>query len=185
MNKISDEKKQKILEAIELYPNNMSAAARYAEVPFKTFVYRAKTLGIYAPNQGQGNARREARKLLDWTDCSLQEKRRRVLEEQNNKCLHCNKNKWMGQQLTLELDHIDGNNQNNERKNLRFLCPNCHSLTPTFRNNLNPERKISNEEFCTALQSHSSIRAALLSLGLTPKAGNYSRAKKLKKHMRL
>jgi hypothetical protein len=33
----------------------------------------------------------------------------------------------------LELDHIDGNYQNNALGNLRLMCPNCHSLTPTFR----------------------------------------------------
>ena len=27
------------------------------------------------------------------------------------------------------LPHIDGNN---EESNLQLLCPNCHSLTPTF-----------------------------------------------------
>lgn len=37
-----------------------------------------------------------------------------------------------GQPLTLQLDHIDGDNKNNEIQNLRFLCPNCHSQTLTF-----------------------------------------------------
>lgn len=34
----------------------------------------------------------------------------------------------------LEVDHIDGNFENNSERNLRLLCPNCHSLTPTYRN---------------------------------------------------
>ncbi|MFA6159158.1 MAG: HNH endonuclease signature motif containing protein [Candidatus Paceibacterota bacterium] len=35
--------------------------------------------------------------------------------------------------LTLEIDHIDGNPENNEKENLRLLCPNCHSQTSTYR----------------------------------------------------
>lgn len=34
----------------------------------------------------------------------------------------------------LEIDHIDGNAENNNEDNLRLICPNCHSLTPNFRN---------------------------------------------------
>lgn len=31
------------------------------------------------------------------------------------------------------LDHIDGDWRNTTEANLRFLCPNCHSLTPTYQ----------------------------------------------------
>ena len=34
----------------------------------------------------------------------------------------------------LEIDHIDGNSNNNWEENLRLICPNCHALTPTFKN---------------------------------------------------
>jgi len=40
---------------------------------------------------------------------------------------------WNGEPLTLELDHIDGNAFDNRIENLRFLCPNCHSQTPTSK----------------------------------------------------
>lgn len=42
-------------------------------------------------------------------------------------------NEWNGRPLVLELDHKDGNRHNNDVENLRFLCPNCHSQTPTHR----------------------------------------------------
>jgi len=50
------------------------------------------------------------------------------------KCRDCGIiNDWNGKPITIELEHIDGDRQNNELKNLCFLCPNCHSQTPTFR----------------------------------------------------
>lgn len=34
----------------------------------------------------------------------------------------------------LEIDHINGNSKDNSENNLILLCPNCHSLTSTYRN---------------------------------------------------
>lgn len=39
---------------------------------------------------------------------------------------------WQSRPLTLVLDHINGINNDNRLKNLRFLCPNCNSQTKTF-----------------------------------------------------
>jgi Zn finger protein HypA/HybF involved in hydrogenase expression len=46
-------------------------------------------------------------------------------------CDVCGISEWMGIQLGLDLDHVDGNNTNNTWENLRLLCPNCHSQTAT------------------------------------------------------
>lgn len=51
------------------------------------------------------------------------------------KCMkeNCGLTEWLGEKITLELDHIDGNRKNNNLTNLRLLCPNCHSQTKTWR----------------------------------------------------
>jgi hypothetical protein len=39
---------------------------------------------------------------------------------------------WKDKSLTLQISHKDGNPLNNERYNLHFQCPNCHSQTEDF-----------------------------------------------------
>lgn len=74
----------------------------------------------------------------DTTTLSASRLRRRIYIEQEGRCLHCGLSEWMGQKLTIEVDHIDGDNTNNHRDNLRGLCPNCHSLTPTWKTGNKP-----------------------------------------------
>ena len=97
------------------------------------------------------------------------------------KCLHCQIDSWHGQILALELDHINGNNKDNRLENLRFLCPNCHSLTDTFRgrNKNTGKIKVSDQQLIEALRENNNIRTALTKVGLSPKGGNYKRAKRL------
>lgn len=62
--------------------------------------------------------------------------RRYLLEKYEDKCSLCgwNKRHPVTKVVPLEVDHIDGNAENNTEKNLRLICPNCHSLSPNFRN---------------------------------------------------
>ena len=60
--------------------------------------------------------------------------KRYLREKFNNKCCLCgwaSVNPITGK-VPLVADHIDGNWRNNTENNLRLLCPNCDSLTPTY-----------------------------------------------------
>jgi hypothetical protein len=49
-----------------------------------------------------------------------------------NKCELCGQDEnWRNKKMSLILDHIDGNRQNNELKNLRIVCPNCNATLDT------------------------------------------------------
>jgi 5-methylcytosine-specific restriction endonuclease McrA len=49
-----------------------------------------------------------------------------------NECSECGISNWRDRPLSLHLDHKDGDHSNCARDNLRLLCPNCHSQTPTY-----------------------------------------------------
>lgn len=59
--------------------------------------------------------------------------KRRLVKEgiKEWKCEKCGITHWMGEEITLELHHINGNHFDNRLENLQILCPNCHSQTPT------------------------------------------------------
>ena len=39
---------------------------------------------------------------------------------------------WNSKPIVLQIEHKDGDPYNNVIGNLEFLCPNCHSQTPTY-----------------------------------------------------
>lgn len=62
--------------------------------------------------------------------------RRYLFAKKGNGCWECGWDKVnpTTKAVPLEIDHIDGNSENNREQNLRLLCPNCHSLTSKYRN---------------------------------------------------
>jgi hypothetical protein len=59
--------------------------------------------------------------------------KRFLIEVNGHMCQICKLDSWMNQKIPIEMDHIDGNNANNDLGNLRLLCPNCHAQTPTYK----------------------------------------------------
>ncbi len=52
---------------------------------------------------------------------------------------------WNGRPLTLHVDHINGDFLDNRPRNLRFLCPNCHSQTSTYANTRRDPEKVEDD----------------------------------------
>lgn len=125
------------------------------------------------------------RRLLteDFSKLKFERIKLRVLYEQDEKCNNCGISEWLGQKITLELEHKDGNHFNNDRQNLEVLCPNCHALTETWRgrNKRIKADRISDEVLFNALiENDWNMRQSLIQVGLAPKGGNYKRCHKLK-----
>jgi endogenous inhibitor of DNA gyrase (YacG/DUF329 family) len=56
-----------------------------------------------------------------------------LIETRGEKCEECGQEgTWNNKPLVLQLDHIDGDSDNNFPSNIRLLCPNCHSQTENF-----------------------------------------------------
>jgi hypothetical protein len=49
-----------------------------------------------------------------------------------NQCEECGLSQWRGKPISIQIDHVNGQKNDNRLENLRMLCPNCHSQTETF-----------------------------------------------------
>ncbi|MEX3984050.1 HNH endonuclease [Paraburkholderia sp. EG287A] len=167
-------------------------AARSKRYCSKSCANKARSTGKTKPRSGltkeefllQARERKLAALLAaDFASLSPESRRKRVIHEQAGACKRCTLSEWMGEKLTLEVDHKDGNPDNNRRENLEGLCPNCHSLTPTWRGRNIAGRKqmdtLNVEALRASLSEGKSLSQALRDQGRCGKGATHARAKAL------
>lgn len=98
-----------------------------------------------------------------------------ILEYKCNICGICS---WNETKISLEIDHIDGDNFNNKKENLRFLCPNCHSQTDNYKGKRRQDKKYSSvfdrkNEIISLYEEGKSIHSIIQKLNLNI-GGNYT-----------
>ena len=141
-NRITD---QEIIE-ITTKSQTMALAAKRCGMAYTTFIRHAKRLGIYKPNQGGKGTKKKAhankisiQEILEGKHPQYQtyKLKTRLIDEgyKEDKCEKCG---WCekledSKYTPCELHHIDGNPENHLLSNLIILCPNCHSLTKSYR----------------------------------------------------
>ena len=97
--------------------------------------YASRSSGKYCSNECSAKGRKLDTfiKIESGANVDIKPLKRWLQETQNNCCALCSIAPfWNGKPLTLQLDHVDGDSDNNHFTNVRLLCPNCHTQTDTF-----------------------------------------------------
>ena len=104
---------------------------------------RARRCGycvIQGPSTGRGPRKAAIGKKISNNKLFVKNRRyvptmkHRIIQEKliSYECGCGNIGTWCDQELTLQLDHIDGDRTNNTLANFRFMCPNCHTQQTTW-----------------------------------------------------
>ena len=129
-------------ELIEAYNRlqRLGLIADFFKVPHVTIHRRAQKIGLSFKNGGHNKGKKIVK--FDLHDIfngkhpqysTLKLKKRLISENLiEKKCNCCGITNWMGKDITLQLDHINGINNDHRLENLQLLCPNCHSQTDTW-----------------------------------------------------
>lgn len=101
-------------------------------------ITKNKYKNIYCSNNCQQEYHwKEKKSKIENGDISYSNRiyKKYLIEIHGEKCMECNWNKKnpITGNVPIELEHIDGNSDNKSLDNLKLLCPNCHSLTPTYK----------------------------------------------------
>lgn len=117
---------------------NNKGKRRHGKEPVKCLIcgkkcknYSSKYCSYKCQQTYQYNKRIEVWKTTGYI--GIQSLRRYIKEKYNNACTKCRISSWNNKPISLEIEHIDGNSENNNEDNITLLCPNCHSQTSTYK----------------------------------------------------
>jgi 5-methylcytosine-specific restriction endonuclease McrA len=93
-------------------------------------VARKHELDVEAKKTHPSKSRRKSVKDLQ----SKNNLRRALLRERERKCENCERTKWQGREIPLEMHRVDETKSYGESgpDNLKLLCPNCHKFTDNW-----------------------------------------------------
>ncbi len=144
------EKYKEIIELAVKDSKTMAEAARKAELDYRIFRQYAIKYDLFKPNAaGKGVIKINVYEhLIEKSKLSRYTLKKSLIRLKllTNKCYICNINEWMGDLITLQIDHINGVRNDNRIENLRLLCPNCHSQTDTFTGKNKKNSIVSDEQ---------------------------------------
>ncbi len=132
----------KIREACKDAPS-MAHACADIQMNTNTFIFHAKRLKVYNPNQA-GKGMSKFRPSIPLTEIieggkhpqyQAHKLKLRLLKEgiKEHVCEKCRRKTWQKKPIPLELHHKDGNSRNHLIGNISLICPNCHTFTDTYK----------------------------------------------------
>ena len=140
---VSDEEFKKIVQQSNTYSDCLRALGLGTKGGSSTDVLkrRIKELNCSIDHFNQKNKQSyQARYTLDEiliensSYANISSLKKRLISENRleYKCAICGLTEWLDKPISLQLDHINGINNDHRITNLRFLCPNCHSQTDNY-----------------------------------------------------
>jgi hypothetical protein len=147
----------------------------------KECLEKASLVNKETNNSSELTKKRAEEKLLsdDIEKMTHERARARVLLEDGNRCNKCGLVDWLGKEISLQLEHKDGNRFNNKRENLEILCPNCHSQTETHGGKNNKKDKIGERVLYETFIANNRNKALTFRILGMAGAGNYKRLDKI------
>ncbi len=133
-----------LMRALDLAVNDVNhrrVRRRIAQLGLDVSHFRRRTWASDQPTPARAIAADTLVRLPEGSSRTNRARLHRALQEVGipYACGGCgNRGEWLGQPITLQIDHVSGDWLDNRRENLRYLCPNCHSLTDTWCRNRRP-----------------------------------------------